>query len=102
RHAGRFAYAGRTQNGEVLGQHFLDVDIGNHRAVLLQRADIDLVRAARGVDGAQLLGGNEVDGIADGRIVGAATLEFRLAAAKDLTEQVDAGMSDVLVGRRQV
>ena len=43
RHAGRFADAGRAEHGKMLGQHFLDIDIGDDRRILLQGADIDLV-----------------------------------------------------------
>ena len=91
RHAGRFADAGRAEHREMLGEHFLDVDIGDDRAVLLQGADIDLVRAGRRVDRAQFRIGDQVDGIADGRIVGDAALEFGPVAAEDFAEQVDAG-----------
>ena len=90
RHAGRFADAGRAEHREMLGEHFLDVDIGDDGAVLLQGADIDLVRSARRIDRAQFLIGDQVDGIADGRIVGDAALEFRAVAAEDFAEQVDA------------
>src|SRR6185295_15560409 len=68
RNAGRFADAGGAEDREVLGKHFLDIDIGDDGSVLLQRADIDLVGAARRVDGAKVLIGDEIDGIADRRI----------------------------------
>jgi hypothetical protein len=57
-------------------KHLLDIDIGDDGAVLLQGADIDLVRPARRIDGAEVLGGDEVDGIADGRIIGHAALKL--------------------------
>jgi hypothetical protein len=82
----------------VLGQHFLDVDIGDDGAVLLEEADIDLVRAGRRVDRAQLLAGDQVDGVADGRIIGDAALEFGLVGrVEDFAEQVDRGDRDVVV-----
>ena len=86
----------------MLGQHFLDVDIGDDGAVLLQGADIDLVRAGRRIDRAQLLIADELDSVADGRIIGDAALEFRAVAAEDFTQEVDAGAGDVVVGARQI
>src|ERR1700733_14003611 len=53
RHAAGFADAGGAEHREVLGQHLLDIDIGDDRAVLLQGADTDLVRSGRRVDRAQ-------------------------------------------------
>ena len=97
RYAGRLADAGRTEHGKVLREHFLDVDIGDDRRILLQRADVDLVRSARGVDRAQFLTGDQLDAIADGRIMGDAALEFGAFAAADLAEQVDRGAGDVPV-----
>ena len=35
---------------KCLREHFLDVDIGDDGGILLQRADIDLVRSARRID----------------------------------------------------
>ncbi|MGY3492604.1 hypothetical protein ACVW1B_002023 [Bradyrhizobium sp. USDA 4502] len=102
RHAGRLADAGRAEHREVLGQHLLDVDIGDDRTILLQRADIDLVRAARRIDRAQLLVRDQIGAVADGRIVGDTALEFRAVAAQDLAQQVDRGGRHVFVGRRQV
>ena len=43
------------EHREMLGEHVVDVDIGDDGAVLLQEADIDLVGAGRRVDRAQLL-----------------------------------------------
>ncbi len=87
----------------MLGQHFLDIDIGDDGVILLQGADIDLVRSGRRIDRAQLLIGDQVDGIADGRIIGDAALEFgAIRAAEDFAEQVDAGDGDVVVGARQI
>jgi hypothetical protein len=48
RHAGRFADARGAEHREMLGKHLLDVDIGDHGLVLLQGADIDLVRSRIG------------------------------------------------------
>jgi hypothetical protein len=87
----------------VLGEHLFDVDIGNDRTVLLQEADVDLVGSRRRVDRAQLLTGDQVDRVADGRIVGDAALEFRLVAGvEDLAEQVDRGNGDVTVGAPEI
>jgi hypothetical protein len=98
RNAGRFADAGGAEHREMLGKHLLDIDIGDDGAVLLQGADIDLVGAARRIDGAEVLGGDEVDGIADGRIVGHAALKLGAVAAGNLTEQVDRRGRHVFVG----
>ena len=73
----------------MLGKHLLDIDIGDDGAVLLQGADIDLVRSARRVDRAEVLVGDQVDGIADRRIIGDAALELGALAAENLAEQVD-------------
>ena len=86
----------------MLGQHLLDVDIGDDRAVLLQGADIDLVGAGGRIDRAQLLARDQLDDVADGRIMGDAALEFRPVAAEDFAEQVDAGGRDIGVGRLHV
>ncbi|MGC0324952.1 hypothetical protein ABIG06_005581 [Bradyrhizobium sp. USDA 326] len=103
RDAGRFADAGRAQHGEMLGQHLLDIDIGDDGAVLLEETHIDLIRPGWRVDRAQLLAGDQVDGIADGRIIGDAALEFGLVrGVEDLAEQVDRGNGDVAVGARQI
>src|SRR6185369_5084333 len=100
RNAGRFADAGGAEDREVLGKHLLDVDIGDDGAVLLQGADIDLVRPARRIDGAEVLGGDEVDGIADGRIIGDATRKLGAFAAGNLPEQVDRRGRHVFIGAR--
>ena len=102
RYAGRFADAGGAEHREMLGKHFLDVDIGDHGLVLLQGADIDLVRPARRIDRAKVLGGDELDGIADRRIIGDAALEFRTLAAGNFAEQVDRCGRHVFIGVRLV
>ena len=79
RHAARLADAGRAEHREMLGQHLLDIDIGDDGRILLQGADIDLIRSGRRIDRAQLLIADQFDGIADGRIVGDAALEFGAA-----------------------
>jgi hypothetical protein len=87
----------------MLVQHFLDVDIGDDRWILLQGADIDLVGPGRRVDRAQLLVGDQFDGIADGRIVGDAALEFgAVRSTEDFAEQIDRSAGDVVIGGRQV
>ena len=103
RHAARFADAGRAEHREMLGEHFLDIDIGDDGRILLQGADIDLVRSGRRIDRAKLLIGDQVDGVADGRIVGDAALEFgAVRRAEDFAEQIDRGAGDVVVGSRQI
>ena len=87
----------------MLGEHFFDIDIGNDRGILLQRSDIDLVRSAGRIDGAQLLIADQVDGVSDGRIVSDTALEFlAFGAAEDFTQQVDRGAGDVIVGGRKI
>ena len=102
RDAGRFADTGRAEHGKMLGKHFLDIDIGDDRAVLLQGSDVDLVRSAGRVDRAELLVGDQVDGIADRGIVGDAALEFRPVAAEDLAEEIDRGAGDIIVRAWQI
>src|SRR6202012_1533232 len=103
RHAGRFADAGRAEHRKMLGQHFLDIDIDDNGRILLQGADIDLVRPARRIDRAQLLVVDEVDGVADGRVIGDAALEFlAVRGPQDFAEQVDRGGGDVGVRTRQM
>jgi hypothetical protein len=103
RYAGRFADAGRAEHGEMLREHLFDIDIGEDGRVLLQGADIDLVRSARGIDRSQLLAGNQFDIVADGRIIGDAALEFgAIRYAENLAEQIDRGAGDVDVGGRQI
>ncbi len=87
----------------MLGKHFLDIDVGNDRRILLQRADIDLIRAARRVDGAQFLAVDQFDFVPNGRIVGDASPEFLfVCGAMNLAEQIDGGAGDEVVGCRQV
>jgi len=86
----------------VLGQHFFDIDVGDDRTILLQRADIDLIGPVRGIDRAQLLARDQLDGIADGRVVGDATLEFWTITVENFAQQVDAGSGNIIVRRRQV
>src|ERR1700710_2830611 len=50
--------------------------IRNDGRILLRGAGADLVRPGRRVHRAQFLVGDELDGVADGRIVGDAALEF--------------------------
>ena len=53
RDAARLADAGGAEHGEMLAQHFVDVDVGADRCVLLEVADVDRVRARDVVDEAQ-------------------------------------------------
>src|SRR3984885_11597379 len=103
RYAARFADAGAAEYREVLGEHFLDIDIGDHGPVLLQRADGDLIRSGRCINRAKLLIVDQVDDIADGGIVGDAALKFgALRSAEDFAEQVDRGAGDVNVRSRHI
>ena len=102
RHAGRFADAGRPQHGKMLRQQFFDIDIGDHRRVLLQRADIDLVGAVRRVHGAQLVAGNQLDRVADRGIGGDAAQKLGARAVGDLAEQIDRGAGHELAAGWQI
>src|SRR3977135_969563 len=56
-----------------------------------------------GIGRAQLLIGNQLDGIADRGIVGDTALEFgAVRPAEDFAEQIDRGTGNISVGRRQV
>ena len=93
RNAARFADAGGAEHGEMLAQHFVDVDVGADGRVLLQVADVDRVRAGDVVDQPQLVADDQRGRIADRRIVGDAALEIVLAviALLDLAHHVEAG-----------
>ena len=96
RDAARLADAGRAEHGEMLAQHFVDVDAGVDRRVLLQVPDGDRVGAGHVVDEPQLLVGEEGGRIADRRIVGDAALEVRRAGRVllDLAHHVEVGGRD--------
>jgi hypothetical protein len=103
RDAGRFADAGRAKYREMLGEQLLDIDIGDDRGVLLQGADVDLIRSNRCIDRAKVLMGDHVDVVTDGRIVGDAALKFRpLRSTEDFAEQVDRGGGDIDVRGRNI
>ncbi len=87
----------------MLGEHFLDIDIGNDGGILLKGADVDLIRSGRRINRAEFLIADQFDGIADRGIVGDAALEFgALRSAEDLAEQIDRGAGDVYVGHRDI
>jgi hypothetical protein len=60
RNAARLADAGRAKHGEVLAEHFFDVDKGCDGLILLQRTDVDLIRSVGRVNGPELLIGDQV------------------------------------------
>ena len=85
----------------MLAEHFLDIDIGNDGLILLQGSDVDLIRTRRGVDRSKLLIGDQVDGVADGRIVCDAALKFgAYRGPEDFAEQIDRGAGDIDVRGR--
>src|SRR3978361_1830651 len=87
----------------MLAEHFLDVDIGNDGLILLQGSDVDLIRSRWRVDRSQLLIGDQVDGVTDGRIVCDAALKFgTYRAAENFAEQIDGGTGDVDVRGWQI
>ena len=55
RDAARLADAGGAEHGEMLAQHFVDVDVGADGGVLLQVPDVDRVGARDVVDQPQLV-----------------------------------------------
>ena len=99
-HPARLADAGRAEEGEVLAQHLVDLDVGADRAVLLQVADVDGVGAGSVVDDTQGVAAERMHVVADHRVAGDAALEAREARvdALDLAQQVDA-RSERAVGR---
>src|SRR5258708_16639406 len=99
RNTARFADARAAEHGEMLTEHFLDVDIGDDRRILLQRADVYLIRSRRRVDRSQILVGDQIDGIADRRIVGDAALKTRARrAAEDFAKQIDGSDGNIVCG----
>src|SRR5204862_5404286 len=107
RDAARFADARRAQYGEMLAQHFVYIDVGADRYVLLQLSDVDRVGARNVVDQPQLVARDQRGRIADRRIVGDAALEIVLAvvALADFAHHVEArgGTETLFVrGRRDV
>jgi hypothetical protein len=87
----------------MLGEQLLDIDIGGDRGVLLQGADVDLIRSNRCINRAQVLVGDQLDAVADGRIVGDAALKFRtLRPTENFPEQVDRGGGDIDVRGRKI
>ena len=93
RHGRRLADAGGAENGEVLAQEFLEIDIGGHRGVEAQVADLDRFAGVDAMDEADVLTVQARNAVADHRIVGDAALEeclFRLIAP-DLAHEIDVG-----------
>ena len=90
--AARLADARGAEDGEMLVQHLVDLDVGRDRAVLLQIADVDDVGAGGVVDDAQHLAAERHDRVAHRRIIGDAAVEEAAApvALLDLAEQVHA------------
>src|SRR5439155_26609406 len=99
---GHIAEYVRARNATMRRQQYLDVNIRDDGTVQLQGADIDMVRPGRRIERAQLLIADQIDVVADGRIMRDAALKFRAVAAEDFTQQVDAGGGDVIVGARQL
>src|SRR2546430_3260079 len=87
----------------MLGEQLLDIDIGDDRGVLLQGADIDLIRSNRCIYRAKVLVGDQLDAVTDGRIVGDAALKFRtLRPTENFAEQVDRGGGEMDMRGRKV
>ena len=78
--AARLADAGGAENGEVLADQIVDVDVDADVRVLLQVADMGVVGVGAAVDQAQFALAQHRGGIADVRILGDAALEARRAA----------------------
>src|SRR3954453_21533000 len=67
------------------------------------RADVDLIRAAGRVNRAKLLIADQVDGIADSRVVGDTTLELgSVRSTENFPQQVYRGAGDVVAVARQI
>ena len=71
----RLADAGGAEHGEVLAQHFLEVDVGGNGRVELEAADLDRLAAIDAVDDGNVAGAEARDGVADCRIARNAALE---------------------------
>lgn len=89
--AGRFADAGRAEDGEVLTQELVEIDIGRNLGVERQPADLDRLALGDAVDDAEVIAAEQRELVADGRVVGHAALEIRSGGAVllDLAEEVD-------------
>jgi hypothetical protein len=103
RHRARFADAGCAEHREMLAQHFIDVEAGRNRCILLKLPDLDHARAWILEDQPQLAGSYDACCIADRRIVGDAALEIgrcRFMVA-DFADQVDLCDRDLLLIAQQ-
>jgi hypothetical protein len=101
--AARLADAGGTQDRKVLGEHFVDGDIGTDGRVLVQCPDVDRIGAGDVIDEAQLAARHQSRGVANRRVVCHPTLEPGLTGVgiEDLAKQVEprAGVVTLLATR---
>jgi hypothetical protein len=103
RHRARFADAGRAEHREMLAQHFIDVEAGRDRRVLLKLPDFDHARAGILENQAQFAGTDDACRIADRRIIGDAALEIGRCGfmVADFADQVDLRDGDLLLITQQ-
>ena len=87
----RLADPGRADDGEMLRQHVVGVDVGRDRRILAQVPDGDRPRPGRGIDQVQLRAAEHPRRVADRRILAHPAPEPRPAVRGplDLPEQVD-------------
>src|SRR5262249_53563803 len=89
--AGRLADAGRAEDGEVLAEELLEIDVGGDGVVELQPADLDGLAVADVVDEAKLGAGERRHAVADRGIFGDAAIEESLlgGGVLDLAEEIN-------------
>ena len=99
RHRGRLADAGRADHREVAGDELVDADRGRQVGVLGQRADLDAVDAAKGVDRLEVVGADAMGDGAERGIGTDAAVEPRRAVVvvDDLAAQLHLDVGDVAV-----
>ena len=97
--AARFPDAGRPQNGEMLAQHFIYVDIGRDRGILVQMPDFNDRRLGDVVDHPKLVRADGAHRVADGGIFGHAATETGRGAVAilDFADDVDDGDRDEIL-----
>ena len=101
RDPGRFADAGGAEHGEMLVQHFINIDAGVDRGVLLQAADADHVRAGFVENDPKLTIGQRMRCVADGWIACDAAAEDESGAGRhDLAHEVHTCDRAVICGER--
>ena len=84
RGAGRFAGAGRAEQGEVLAKHGIDIEPGANVVGREDRTDLDEIAPVAGIDLAQIAGRRRIDQRAGDRIAGYAAVKAVEASGQAL------------------